>query len=349
MNSVGDPHLNKRIDEFLQKGYKVRLYGFDRRTATVRRDDVVVIGTFSNAMSYASRLGIYIKGIRDLFRSLTENEGIWYYQGLDVAMFATRFNPNKKYIYEECDLVHTNVGNKWLRSLLERIDRRIIRKAYRTVFTSEGFVDYHYGSSKAIPENIVVVPNRLPKAILHQLPAEIRRSVDVSRMRFAFVGGLRYRSLVSIARLITTKFPNHEFHFYGFVSPVIQQEELPQRENVFYHGTFKSPDDLPSIYSNVDVVVSTYDVASDNVRYAVPNKLYEAIFFRCPIVVSSGTFLAKKVEQLGIGYSVNPYDEEDVAEFVKEVEANYNSKVEALSKIRRVSAIDEDNINLIIG
>ena len=347
MNSVGDPHLNKRIDEFLQKGYKVRLYGFDRNTATARRDDVVIIGTFSNAMSYGSRLGIYIKGIRGLFRSLTDNEGIWYYQGLDVAMFATWFNPNKKYIYEECDLVHTNVGNKWLRSLLERIDKRIIRKAHRTVFTSEGFIDYHYGAGKTAPTNIVVVPNRLPACVLQQQAEDLPHSTDVSHLRFAFVGGLRYRSLVSIAKLIATNFPNHEFHFYGFVSPKLRQEELPKGENIFYHGAFKSPDDLPSIYSNIDVVVSTYDVASDNVRYAEPNKLYEAIFFRRPIVVSSGTFLAKKVERLGIGYSVNPYNEQEVVALVKEVESNYNEKTESLSQIPRTSAIEEDNIDLI--
>ena len=35
-----------------------------------------------------------------------------------------------------------------------------------------------------------------------------------------------------------------------------------------------------------DMVVATYDVTIENVRYAEPNKIYEAIFFETPIILS---------------------------------------------------------------
>lgn len=348
MNSISDPHLSKRIRECWQNGYDVKVYGFDRCSKTSQDNNAIVIGVFPNTMSYIKRIGIYLKGIKALFKSHPDDDGIWYYQGLDVAMFATFFNPNKRYIYEECDLVHTNVGNTVLRRFLEWLDKRIIRRSFKTVVTSEGFLDYHYGSDASCPKNVVVIPNKLSREV-EKVAGKEKASFTPSHIRFAFVGGLRYQSLVSIANIISRNFPNHEFHFYGFVSPVIPTTSLPSGKNVFYHGSFKSPDDLPQIYSEIDLLVSTYDISSPNVRYAEPNKLYEAVYFRCPILVSSRTFLEKKVLRMGIGYSVDPFDEEDVIRVVKTIEEDYNQKRTVLSQMKWEDAIDNNNIDLILN
>lgn len=59
-------------------------------------------------------------------------------------------------------------------------------------------------------------------------PHEANKNFNNNCIRFAFIGGIRYKSLLSIADAITRKFSNHEFHFYGFISPVISEEELPK-------------------------------------------------------------------------------------------------------------------------
>lgn len=348
MNSISDPHLNKRIKECCQCGCDVKVYGFDRCNKQLQDSDVTVIGVFPNTMGYARRIAIYLKGIRSLFKSHPVDDGIWYYQGLDVAMFATFFNPNKKYIYEECDLVHTNVKNAVLRRFLEWLDKRVIRCSLRTVMTSEGFLDYHYGKHVSRPNNVIVIPNKLSRDV-ERVKVCKRSQFDPSHIRFAFVGGLRYRALISIARMISRNFPNHEFHFYGFVSPVIPESDLPLGTNVFYHGAFRSPEDLSRVYSEVDLLVSTYDISSPNVRYAEPNKLYEAVYFRCPILVSRHTFLEKKVLRMGIGYSVDPFDEKDVLRVVNEIEKNYHRKQAALSQIMCEEAVSGNNMDLILN
>ena len=55
--------------------------------------------------------------------------------------------------------------------------------------------------------------------------------------------------------------------------------------------------------------------------------------------------MEKKVLRMGIGYSVNPYDEQDVVKMVKEVERDYERKKEALSRIGREEALDGDNVD----
>lgn len=347
MNSISDAHINKRISEFMQKGYDVRLYGFDRNNKNTYKQGIAVIGSFSNTLPYLKRVAIYYKGIRELFKNNAGNSGIWYYQGLDVALFAILFNKNKRYIYEECDLVHTNVHNVILRFILEWFDKRIIANSLKTVLTSEGFVEYHYGNKKYKKDNIVIIPNKLSPEIIN-FPYEADKNYNNECIRFAFIGGVRYKSLLSIAEAIARNFPNHEFHFYGFISPVIPEKELPKNSNIFYHGSFKSPNDLSEIYSNVDVVVSTYDTSSPNVKYAEPNKLYESMYFRCPILVSRNTFLEKKVLHLGIGYSVDPYNQDDIINTVKLIEKDYLNKKKALELIKQADVLDENNVDKIL-
>ena len=342
MNSINDAHANKRVTDFKREGHDVKQFGFLRHDQVKYDNGAEVIGRFTNDMSYKSRIGIYVKGLKDLFRREKNKDVIWYYQGIDVALFATQLNPNKNYIYEECDLAHTYVGNKWVRSLLEKIDQCIIRKSMKTVVTSEGFIQYHYKSIDKWPKNIVLVPNKLSSDVLHLTKLKAS-AFNPSHIRFAFVGALRYPALLSIADIISREFPCHEFHFYGYIFPTISEEMLPKRNNVFYHGAYKSPDDLPQIYADIDVIISTYDTKRINVMYAEPNKLYESIYFERPIVVSTGTFLADKVRRLGIGYDVDSYKTSDVIRLVHQIEVDYEEKVDFINKIDKQTVIDSSS------
>lgn len=342
MNSISDAHSNKRIKDFEGKGFKVKVFGFDRNIGVHRRDDITILGKFTNDIPYHKRIKIYIKGIRKAFKLACNKDDIWFYQGLDTALFAFIFGKRHKYIYEECDLVHANIKNSLIRYIFEILDKYIIKKSFKTILTSEGFIKYHYNG--VTPKNVIILPNKLSREVTKH-PFVEKKQFDPSHIKFAFIGGIRYESLISLAKLISRNFPNHEFHFYGYVSPTIKECDLPKGENIFYHGSFRSPEDLSKVYSDVDIVVATYDISSINVRYAEPNKLYECIYFNCPIVVSKQTFLEEKVKRLGIGYSVNPYDGTDVIKMVKDIESSFKTTKESISKISQYTAIDNYNIS----
>lgn len=342
MNSISDAHSNKRIKDFEDKGFKVKVFGFDRSIGAQRREYITILGNFTNTIPYYKRIKIYIKGIRKAFKLAHNKEDIWFYQGLDTALFAFIFGKRRKYIYEECDLVHANIRNSLIRCILETLDKYIIKKSFKTIVTSEGFIKYHYKG--VTPKNVIVLPNKLSKDVTNH-PFKEEKEFKPSHIKFAFVGGLRYESLISLAKLISRNFPNHEFHFYGYISPTIKEGDIPKGNNIFYHGSFRSPEDLPKIYSDIDIVVATYDISSINVRYAEPNKLYECIYFKCPIIVSKQTFLEEKVKRLGIGYSVNPYNEIDVIKLVKDIERLYKTTKESISKISQNTALDNYNVN----
>ncbi len=339
VNSANDAHSISRIKEMEACGCTVTAYGFLREDTLKASCPVTILGKFSNTLSYPKRIAIYYQGLKCLFKMPQAADTLWYYLGLDVAMFASWLNPCKRYVYEECDLTQTYVSNPIVRSLLERIDKHIIRHAQLALMTSEGFVDFHYKEKKA-PDHIIMAPNYLSKGILTLPEIRSSRSFDPAHIRFAFVGGVRYDSLLRFAKVIAKRFPQHEFHFYGYVASKYDKSQLPQGDNISYHGAFKNPIDLPSIYSNIDMLLAAYDIDEENVRYAEPNKLYEAIYFRKPLIASRNTFLEQKLERMGIGIGVNTLDESDVAAVVERIPQSYNEWHAHLEAIPQSTALE---------
>lgn len=337
INSLGDSHWRNRVDEFINRGYDVILYAYSRNGAEknfkyVR--DVEILGYFDNTMRYANRLGIYYKSIRKVLRKHKNEDVCYYFFGMDTILCALPFI-RQPYLYEEFDLVHTYIGNKYLRKVFEWIDKKIIKKSKVSLFTSEGFIQYHFGDD--IPNNVCVVPNRLNPTIVDVAPVA-KQPIDIKHIKFAFVGGPRFKTLVNFAKIIADNFPQHEMHFYGRIG--IEDEhlftELKKRNNIFFHGFFKNPVDLPQIYSKIDILISTYDTDYENVRWAEPNKIYESIYFDTPIIVSSDTFLARKVSKLGIGWDINCMQDNRVIDFI-----NALTEKDIEDKTRNASVIDK--------
>ena len=50
--------------------------------------------------------------------------------------------------------------------------------------------------------------------------------------------------------------------------------------------------------------------------------MYEAIFFKKPILVSSNTFLAKQVEKYKSGYAINASKDDNIINFINSLTDN---------------------------
>lgn len=343
LNGINSHSFN-RIDEFKKLGYQVEVFGFSRDITRQYDKDVKILGSFPNSTPYLHRIRLIWNALVPLFKN-TRKDDIewWYYFGLQMCIFCTVLNNNKKFLYEESDMIHLSIRNGFIRWVLEWMNKRFIRKSLMTIFTSEGFLQYHYGNNKEWPSNYVIMPNKIHPDILN-FPLLSKAEPSHHNLRFAFVGYIRYESVYHIADIISKNFPQHEFHFYGeFLLDSIKEEfmTLNRRKNVFFHGFFKNPDELPKIYSNIDVVVSNYDVNYINERYLEPNKLYESIYFRTPIIVTKGTFLAQKVNDLHCGWDVDARCEKEVVNMVHMIEHNINKVINQIEEIPQSFAIDD--------
>lgn len=346
---LGSLHMQrcmKRIDEFVDNGFDVDAYGFDCGVAAKTYPKSVliqVLGKMDLSWGYRKRIQPLYNGIRKVVKRYNKKDTIFYIFGLDKTILFQLFK-NRRYIYEESDLVHTYMGNKLVVALFESLDKYVIKHSLLSVFTSEGFIRYHFGHIQ--PPNTYVIANRLPLSV-KALPTVEKKPFDINHLSIGFVGFIRFKSIFNFAKVIGCNCPNITFHFFGTANNVADEKlfaPLHQYENIIFHGAFKHPHDLPSVYSQIDLVLSTYDVENENVRYAEPNKIYEAIWYKTPIIVSSGTYLADKVKSLDIGYDINPLDNKTIIDFVDSLtEDSIKMKRDAIDKLDSNIALNKND------
>ena len=345
VNSIQQQRCMKRIEEFVSYGYEVEVYGFSRKlalTTTSLPFQIKIIGSFSNHTSYRKRCSLILKSLYNVFRNHDPKAVCYYYFGLDIALLSWILPGRRKYMYEESDLMHTYICNNIMKYILEKIDRIIIRKSVHTVLTSEGFYKYHF-KNKCI-NNITIIPNRLNPKIL------VLDNVDKSKssvLRIGFVGSIRYESILNFSEVYLREFSDFELHFWGNIIDFEDEFNGIKNEyrNSYFHGVFLNPEHLPLIYSQIDLVLATYDYRFENVRYAEPNKLYEAIYFKTPIIVSCNTFLSETVKALGIGYVLDPFDDNSIISLIKTLSnSDLYRKIENCSKVDINQLIDNNQV-----
>lgn len=341
-NNLASTHDKNRIEEFIGQGADVAVYGFSRTadSGRVRDSDLykpTVVGNIEPR--YSSRIRTYWNAIKKI-TSIHKNENcIYYLFGFDLAMVFYFQKKNLRYIYEEADLVYTYIGSKLVISILKMIDKRVIEGSFKTVMTSQGFIRYHF--SDRVPDNVILVTNRLNQSVLG-CRGKVKQIFDKNKIKIGFVGAPRFKSIYNFIEVFCTNFPKYEFHVYG--GPIPNDfEPLKKFTNCYFHGRFTSPIDLPDIYSDIDIVLCTYHVTSDNVKYAEPNKIYESIYFETPILVSKGTFLESKVTDLGIGYSIDAMNNNEIIDFVNTLDKEtINKCIYNIRKIDKSYCIDRN-------
>ena len=330
------PRIERRIEAFVDSGFDVSVYGYKYDVVNVdycnsSKYDYNVLATIPHAVSYKERVkGLFL--VRDVIRQYDKRNTLFYFFSLNVAAIAPFMGI--KYIYEESDMLFDRFEKKLLRGGVILFNKIVIRKSAITVMTSEGFAQFYYGDR--YPNKIKFVLNKVNAKCLH-LPIVPKRPFDVSNIRFGFAGNIRYQATLSLASIIAKLYPQHEFHFFGNTEALSNDklEPLMRYPNVYFHGLFKNPDDLPSIYAAMDFCVCNYDITGINPRYAEPNKLYEALFFDTPIMVSPMTYIGEKVKKYNVGLEIDSYDEQLVQKVVDGI--TEESYFEMLRNIRGIS------------
>lgn len=189
-----------------------------------------------------------------------------------------------------------------------KIINQLVQKSMLTCFSSEGFREWLLPSKKlCLVHNITNIKDEFKgQKIVLQL----------KQLVIGFVGGIRYEKENCKIVEAFKEYPNIILKYIGKLHSGIQLPEYCKKHrivNVEFEPEYRN-EEKPEIYKKIDIINAVYGDVTPVVKTALPNKLYDCILFKKPIMVSKHTYLASVVEQYHLGFAVdinrdNLYDE----------------------------------------
>jgi succinoglycan biosynthesis protein ExoL len=186
-----------------------------------------------------------------------------------------------------------------IRSIILRyIEKIALSYTDKLILTSPKYYEYYY---KTIYHNSYFVLENKP--LSYMLPQRKikggNKIINIGIVGLLLQGGA-YKTLFDIIGDSS----EYIVKVYGIGRYQSMVEEYADRhENIFYFGEYNFFKDSANIYSSIDILYMPYDTSKNslNNKAALPNKLYEAMYYQVPIITSSGTYLGEVVENHKIG------------------------------------------------
>lgn len=197
----------------------------------------------------------------------------------------------RKYILDIRDYTYEKYGF-YLRTVHQLIDN-----SFFTAISSRGFKRFLGDKDKmVVNHNISNFEN------IEGIPSLTK---DKKVINIGFVGAIRYFD-ENIALIQNLPPSNYHFVYHGLEIADCHLEEFCKNKNlsnVEFAGAFKN-EEKHTLYKEIDIINSLYGNLTMEVQSALPNRLYDALIFKKPIITTEGTYLTEVVEKYGIGFSL---------------------------------------------
>lgn len=275
-------------------------------------------------------------------------------QGLDMLKIAVSYklkvNKNVKIIYEVAD-VHRliagkqkNIIKKLVQKYLISEDRRCSKYIDLLIVTSPKHIESYFGKFINC-DKILCIPN-IPDLSMF---TGYKKKVHESPLVVGYIGSIRYkdqiRNLIEAVDKCSMK-----IMFAGYEEePRIIEPMCLGRENIEWNGRFDFNTQIAELYSKCDLMYSVYNADIENVRLAIPNKLYESVYCRIPIIVAKNTYLAEKVNEWGVGVAVNHKDIQELIDVLDSFKDNSLFEEYEANCEKHMDEIDLEKYNLLLS
>lgn len=259
--------------------------------------------------------GRFCQAAKKLLREIQPD--MIHVQGLDMLRIACQMKRESKkpvaVLYEVADLHRLLVDRqrffrRLAQTVLRKADIRYSGQADLIIITSVRYYDTYF--KHFVPRSKVLYLPNIPNLSAF---AAYRKKDPARDFTVGFIGGVRYkkqmRSLIEAARQCKMR-----LLIAGFETEPAEIEPLCRAyEEGTWVGRFDYAREAAALYGRCDVMYAVYDADMANVRVALPNKLYEAIYCEMPLIVAKGTYLQQVVESWGVGIAVDHTSPEELA------------------------------------
>ena len=196
-------------------------------------------------------------------------------------------------IYEVADLhrllvdKQTGIVRKVAQKYLCYEDRRLEKYYDLLIITSQKYYEVYFGGFVA--ENKVLFMPNVPDLSAFKTYKHKKEQLPFT---VGYIGAVRYKKqMMNLLTAATECGCNLLIAGYED-EPVVIQPLCQTNPNIEWVGRFDFNARAAELYGRCDVMYSVYDADMNNVRVAIPNKLYEAVFCEMPLIVARDTYLA---------------------------------------------------------
>ena len=183
--------------------------------------------------------------------------------------------------------------------MIRIFEGKIIQKSDATIICSEA---RRQQISPAIPKRLIVIHNS-PNNTCKNEDVKVRASSDIYKI--VYVGLLdETRCLSKIAKVISER-DDVELHIGG-LGPLEEhlKEMSSKHKNIIFYGSMEYKKVL-ELESRCDIMFATYDPSIPNHKYAAPNKFYEALMLKKPLIMIKNTGMDQYVTQFDLGVVID--------------------------------------------
>ena len=227
-------------------------------------------------------------------------------------------------VYECLDVHRLTCRDDVIGSVLRRLESWMMSKTKGLIVSSPAFLTEHFEKHYGPQERVRLVENRIVEGMVERPDYDLDALLNKTRpdrLRLGWVGILRCnRSLDTLCQLAEMYRDDLTIELHGIPA----RTEVPDFENriahhpnIYFHGRYKSPEDLEKIYGGLDLVWSIdFMEAGLNSVWLLPNRIYEGGLFSVPSIALKGTQTDKWLSSKGVGFAVDEPLLESVSQLV---------------------------------
>ncbi|WP_101331418.1 glycosyltransferase family 4 protein [Halalkalibacillus sediminis] len=224
-----------------------------------------------------------------------------------AAIYQKHFNKKTKIIYEVADLPKysfikkANSPKTILAKLLQSLEKKLTSRVSKIILTSPYFWEEYF--SKFIKlDKYLFIPNSPSKKLFSKY---VKKKHD--NFTIGYIGSVRYiEQLKMLIDVVEEMDKNIKVLIAGSGPGYSEIKEYSKdKKFVEVYGPYNYEEEIVRLYEKVDCTYAVYNTKLNNVKIALPNRLYESIVCEIPIIGTKNTELGSFIEQNQIGININ--------------------------------------------
>lgn len=338
ISHIPNPRILKRV-KALENDFNITLIYWDRGQKEKEsfeidaKHNVIKINLNAPQGNPAKRIVPLIKYTVKVIKVLKNKKPtIIHAANMDMLMIAVMYkqiyNKKTKIVYEVADLPKysfiqkTDSLKSFIARILQVIEKKMTTKISKIVLSSPYFWD-NYFSRFIDKDKYLFIPNAPSKKLFNKY---VKKNKDI--FTIGYIGSIRYVDQLKMLIDAVDELRNNIEVFIAGSGPGYKEifEYSKGKDFVKIYGPYNYEKEIVNLYEKVDCTYSVYNVELENVKIALPNRLYESIVCEIPIIGAKGTKLGKFIEEKEIGVSINYNDKEELKKQLVEM-ASYEEKL----------------------